>query len=107
MLFGHPLFFVAGNRMCCFYEPQEKKGRAIGCLQYDGHAFIYENARVLSQWRAGEAPIDRVMLQHEAKSQLEPWDRWQLYLKPEPGLFFCDDLAWIRARLLESGRSPR
>ena len=105
--FGHPFFFCAAGRLLLYYEPSEKKGRAIACYYYDGHAYIYENARALSQWKAGEATSDRVVLQHEARGELPPFEEWKLYQKPEPGLFHVDDLAFLRAQLLSSGRSPK
>ena len=109
VLYGHPLFFCAAGCLLAYHEPPEKQGKAIACYLYDGHGFIYKNARALANYRpAAEKRAGRTMLRHEVRSQLEPWSEWKLWDgTPAPGLFYVDDLAFVRRKLLESGRSPK
>jgi hypothetical protein len=108
MLYGHPLYLVGAARLLAYHEPAEQDGRIVACYMHDGHAYLYRDGRALKRFRSEPPRQERAVLEHEKKSQLEPWDQLKMYSgTPEPGLFFVSDLAWERRRMLESGRSPK
>ena len=73
---------------------------------------MYRDARALARFaptQASETPLAaRPTLEQEAKQKLEPWSTRKLWEgRPEPGLFYMQDLAFERRQMLESGRSPQ
>ena len=107
MFFGHPLTLVAANELLTYYEPERQDGRRIAAISYQGHCFMYRDARALARYTMG-AESTRPVIEQESKRKLEPWSSRKYWEgRPEPGLFYVNDLAAERRVMLESGRSPK
>ena len=90
-------------------EPAVKEARALAYVAYNGHAYFYKSAKVIT----GGGLDETVLYRHERREtqQLPPrseWREWQHGQQPESGIFWTKtDLTTIRSQLLAAGHSPR
>ena len=91
------------------FEPAMKEARALAYVAYNGHAYFYKSAKVIT----GGGLDETVLHRHERREtqQLPPrseWREWQHGQEPESGIFWTKThLPTIRAQLLAAGHSPR
>ena len=108
MFFGHPLTLVGANQLLTYYEPPDQSKRRIAVVVFEGHCFMYRDSRALARFLVATADSTRPIIEHESKCKLEPWSERKLWQgRPEPGLFYVQDLAAERQALLTSNRSPK
>ena len=68
----------------------------------------YKSARCISDWTESTRVAGQNKLRGEIESKIEPFVDWQAWTgKPGVGTYHCEDLAFARKQLLESGRSPK
>ena len=91
------------------FEPKEKEARALAYVAFNGHAYFYKTAKVVTGGGLDEA----VLYRHERREtqQLPPrseWKEWQPNQEPESGIFWTTmPLTTIRSQLLAAGHSPQ
>ena len=107
-------YYCLGSGLLDSWQPETPKGRSVAFATWDGHAYFYKSARVVSEWSAtapqGEG---RWKLASEVVSQLPPVSEWRPWadkrkaMPRNPGYFFCHDLRAARAQILRWGRNPK
>jgi len=100
-------YYCLGTSLLDSWLPKEPKGRSVCFCTWDGHAYFYRSARVVSTWRPTTV-LPGKTLQSEDVGNLPPasaWDRWDG--TPRPGYFWTVCLDTARRQMLESGRNPK
>ena len=91
------------------FEPAVKEARALAYVAFNGHAYFYKSAKVIT----GGGLDETAMYRHERREtqQLPPigeWKEWHPGQEPESGIFWTTThLTTIRSQLLAAGHSPR
>jgi hypothetical protein len=107
-------YYCLGSGLLDSWQPETPKGRSVAFATWDGHAYFYKSARVVSEWSA-TAPQGkgRWQLASEVVSQLPPVSEWRPWadkrkaMPRNPGYFFCHDLRAARAQILRWGKNPK
>ena len=106
-------YFCVGVGLLDSWVPEEPKGRGLAFATWDGHAYFYQSARVVSQWTVSAPRTQRAQLASEVVSQTPPVTEWREWvgkrnaMPRKPGYFHCPDLRTVRAQLLNWGRNPK
>jgi hypothetical protein len=91
-------------------DPDEPAPRGVAFCAFDGHCFMYQSCRVVSEWAVKDPEVGRQeRLKAESRGEAPPFSEWQRFDPTfvQPGWFYAWDVERARAQLMAEGRSPR
>ena len=101
-------YYCLGSGLMDSWLPALAKGKSLAFATWDGHAYFYKTARVISEWSVSQPSSQRAQLSSEVVSQLPPVSEWSAWDQlPKPGYYHCQDLHQTRKWFLDSGRNPK